>query len=270
MMLRMSIIALLAIVGLVGIAHADIYKFDFKNIEPQVEIYPVSSTGMTIVPDGYLYFYDFDMDTHNQTITLQSVNFVMNNTDQMLYQISGSTVGVEGNYDTIPLSSLAFYIDASTQQWSYGYKTPVIFTPELKDPTGKFTLSLFTPFKFYTNVGVSVQVTYLSNDGKTHIVKSTWNNIENIPDFNGIIYCTNQTCPPDQPYCCLTKQENQQMMDKLNLLIKLQNETNHLLAGQYCDLYPAGNYLGQQEGNGKPVYSVSREQCIVNYLESMK
>lgn len=238
------VILSLCAIGFFGVAYA----------EPLAEIHPVTSLSkISTEPDGYLYFYDFDMDTHNQTITIQSVDFVINDTDLTLYNQGVSGVGVEGQNDIVPLTSLTLYMDESKVRFIYHYDKPMIFKPDSSNPKAKFTLNLFTPIKFDRNVGMSIRVYYLSNNGQQNFATS---DVYEIHEFNPI------------------QDQNQKILDELNV-IKMQNavlileqaKANKLEALNFCKDV-------QNEGVIIPLdhYGLTHGQntCVENILEWAK
>jgi hypothetical protein len=217
MILKMSVLVSLSLIGFVGIAHAD----------SGVTIYPSLSSGMMYAPDGLIYHYDFEMSTHNQTVTIQQVDFIINDTDTTLYSIDKTMVGVEGNYDVIPLKNLGESMDAYDVTWFYNYQAlegkPMVFKPDAKTPNAIFGFYLFTPFKIYQNLGMSVRVHYLSPDGKTNTVTSVWQNIPQEHRYNAIQDQTQQIID-----------QNKVIEAQNTELILLQLQYNKLLATQIC------------------------------------
>lgn len=231
------------------------------------EIYPAGTSGIASVGDGYLYFYDFDMDTHNQTIAIQSVDFITNSQYTTLYDIGRSTVGVQGEFDLIPIANLTSYLENDKIVWSYNYSNPVIFTPNSKDSTAKFTLDLLTPDKLQQNLAVSLRVYYITNDTKLGgVVSSKWfddnNQTQTLSTSDltqgtnlctegfgcpSTIYASPSNSPPAQPYYSLGGENDYYLVQTLDQLIQVENNTLFENAKEYCIshvTYFNGNHSG--------------------------
>lgn len=252
----------LAMISVLAISFVPIYAEQQDDVIPvylnqqQPTIYPALTSGISSVPNGYLYFYDFDMDTHNQTIAIDSVDFLLNNTDTTSYDIGGSTVGIQGKYEVIPLALLTWSLGDSTQTWSYNYtnndQTQMAFIPDSKDQTAKFTLAMLTPLKVLPyDLGVSIRVHYLTTDGQKGIATSKWYDMDQMIEHNSIKgtdlcrlydYCPNvvtylspDNSPPAQPYYPLPEGQDYYLIQTLNQLIQIENQTMYEHAKEYCD-----------------------------------
>lgn len=177
------------------------------------------SFGLNSGPNGYSYFYDFDIDTHNQTVTIQSIDFIINNTDMTLYNQVDSSIKIptmQDKYETISLANTGLIVDASSLTYFYNYKNMMEIEPQIQ--TGEFKLSLLTHSAFNVNIAVNIKIHYLSEDDTTHTVQSDWESVVNpLP----IIYCTPETCGTPQSY--------NQVLNKLDDISKELNVTNSLL-----------------------------------------